>query len=753
MAHAHQQSESPPSLNEGSANQQDLEGNNLQEQEVGYSNSGSSDKAENSSRRQLACQKNPKVSHRSWSSPSSLTAHKFGLRPTPSPPRLIIDHNTGDIIETYPEECGRVLLRTYQPLEQQHRERAMEPGDQHERQHVEPKRPLIPPPHSLAAATKVYFAPPELGTPYARNQQLQQQQQLHQLQQLQSHNNHQSPYHPSNSSPQQQHQHQHQQRERERQRLQRAPQGQQQMSFGMMMPGDHTDAHVSVNEPMSFRKTVNRLNETMGAKTDIAILTSPSPDSGLHQQPQLLMNPAQREQLKRQIMQSSNNNNNKLINLSTASKSQSQLLYNQNSKLAASSMPILHQEPPSIERINLYNLPFLLVISLLILLSMLIIYLFVAASTTNVNDSAHYATPPAAISSNLNNDRHENQLRTRPLRRRQASRDHNPHHQWADDPTQHQDEDFLMMNLLSDDSLQMIKSKSSRFTLATIGNNCWRFRPTFSYISMIICTINLTSAIVFSLFWYSSGVTRTLYANLSSSGFIVTTYTILVAVNLALAILLFFTDTCFNARLLYDNPALTHHHNVNHRLTASDSYLNPNNNNSNITPLSHLREPAGTRAGLDTSAGPSSGSGSGPDDVDITRAMLPAQGPQLAEATTGAPGADNADAEADDEGVAPVDYDQLHNQWLLETQSAKDPSSPRPASQVSPWEAFWAYLVARWLEVRAAVLQFLVHYDLKVVGALHALSAICLEYLAIRVAVVRSHFCSPPGLARLLDSD
>ena len=65
--------------------------------------------------------------------------------------------------------------------------------------------------------------------------------------------------------------------------------------------------------------------------------------------------------------------------------------------------------------------------------------------------------------------------------------------------------------------------------------------------------------------------------------------------------------------------------------------------------------------------------------------------------------------------------------------------------EVSPIEAAWEYVKEQAHQFKRNFYKFLIHYDLKFIGALHALCAACFQYLAIKVAVARSYYCTPGG--------
>lgn len=579
-----------------------------------------------------------KISHRSQSSPSSLTTHKFGLRPTPSPPRLIIDHNTGDIIESYPERP--TYLRTYQPIstededesigdfdsidsslpseffaDQQQSETATA-GSMNQNQNNLTGRTLIPPPHS--SGSKVYFAPPEPSNAGHLF--------LHQA---------------SRSTPKHQQQLQQQVHLTNRQPI-GVPSGSQ--------SNVNYEGQVRLNSSNnSFRRALSKINDSMAQQTDIAIVTDD--------------NEYPYTKSRQLSITATPNIGSTSPNAPLLSQKQRQLIKHQQAKLNSSKAKHQQQQLkldlqderkllPMIEDFNLYNFWFILRIDLVLTISALIIYLLVVP----------------------------------------------------------------------------------------LANDCTKYRPTFSYISIIICSVNLICTCIFTLFWYCSGVTRTLYSNLSSSAFIVSSYSILVTVNLAFGILLFFVNTCHFQRIMAHrshlmdaDPLSPLNAAARYQSSQMNSFLlqtqNPMLDYENV----RLTRRHSASANFLQEAHRSQSDSSEPEmtqaDDNIGTSQLPPDGGSDTATETGRP--------------------NETGQSVDELDGAKQESSsppPPPTPKVSPIEAFWLIVKDSAAVMRRQMRLFLERYDLKLIGALHALCAICLQYLAMKVAVVRSHFCSPVGV-------
>lgn len=576
--------------------------------------------------------------HRSQSSPSSLTTHKFGLRPTPSPPRLIIDHQTGDIIESYPEQP--VYLRTYQPLDCSEATTVTAPSEDLEfcsllQAHLaqpwaQPAPPgsapgrsglpaiesnksdgynrpiqeatnmsrsssssraasnIIPPPHSASNASRVYFAPPvPSGAAATTGHHLfpsaDGPRTINHQRQLSDEDDHQLVASTSGSDLS----------------VFNAALGQQPPYQRQARDRIQTGSHNS-----SFKRALNKLDYgnhpqliSSGGKTDIAIVTEPAGASlpafcGQQVGPGI------------NVVSSGAIANSK----AHQHKQQSELF-----------------EGPTIESFRLYNFCFVFTLLLALALSAFIIYLLV-----------------------------------KPL-----------------------------------------------------NMDCMAYRPTYAYISTIVASVNLTCLTIFSLFWFCSGVTRALYANLSSSGFIITSYSILVAINLALAIMFFFINTCHYQKIAHARPALVQALVIDKMATSE---LRPE-------ALRHLSAPGGQEHSVDREH----------PSFERWRRQDDTKSAKLAALTAPKFSNENQDYDDDDK-----DDDQPDTDY-----QEQDNSNKSVTPNMSPIEAAWEYLRERALLMRRSFLLFLANYDLRLIGALHALCAVCLQYLAIRVAVVRSYFCSP----------
>lgn len=640
-----------------------------------------------------------KFSHRSQSSPSSLTTHKFGLKPTPSPPRLIIDHKTGDIVESYPEQP--VYLRTYQPLDNTgsvfgaplvvgaalpsgasvddsdaDQSSSLGPNlridfepdgrsvaasarpttmsGSHRRAHRSPSgdepRPLIPPPHS----NKVYFAPPAcqphqlhpnqpLPPPAAAPSGASQGASLFDRQQQLELAAAATDLSVATANNRQNQQHQ-----------QGATADQWRQLAGAAM--------VSAPQQQHFRRTLNRLDEN--APTHIAIVTDDD-DANL---------PPKRLPVKHSpgTPPTSSMAKSKPANPQTPLANQPKQLRRQKKQSSGSFSSSNNGSTSlqSIEDFDLYNFCYNFRVLLVCLVSSLIIYLLCF-----------------------------------PL---------NP--------------------------------------------DCALYRPTQTYISIIVSSVNLICVAIFTLFWYCNGVTRTLYANLSSSAFIITIYSILVGINLAIAILFFFINTCHFQKLINTQLALAPYASA---LTFTE------------TPDKLMIERAIVRRSID-------------DDDDATsRAQLPKLAVERSQSIAPANSiewqhhssskretllgraeslvaADDSNDDLDFAGPqtpTPLDTtgNSLNEPPLGDNDGDDDDDSSEPQVEneeyllqrytMSPVEAAWHYIEDEFVSLRRKVYRFVYKYDLKFIGALHALCAICFQFLAIKVAVVRSHYCAPIGLA------
>lgn len=598
---------------------------------------------------------------KSKSSPSSLTTHKFGLRPTPSPPRLIIDHQTGDIVESYPEHP--VYLRTYQPIETEEEEEPaparghdlndsqLSLGDDHDRNSNQQHQPrpnqhhqnqnyhhhhhlhqehhrtanqmqnVPPPPH---AAAKVYFAPPATNSS------------------------------PFGDQP-------------------AAPAG----STGPMTSSSRERARAS------FRRAINQLADT-AERTDIAIVTEPDDyDRTMvgHEhvdgtgravasrplgQMRVTATSASKgdallagQQQRRQQPMATSGTASKLYSQPSLrrtgmanqyEKKQQQQQQSSNGKKVNPEDPI--DRPPAIEDFNLYSFCYCFRVLLVLLLSGSIIYLLIV-------------------------DLHQ---------------------------------------------------------------DCSRFRPSSTYVSIITSSVNIISVTMFTLFWYCNGVTRTFYQNISASAFIVTMYTILVCINLALAILFFFTDTCHFQKVIATHSAMADWERFGQPLADGENGAALAANGYHYDRARRQRD---EQVALEAVG-----------SIELLLAGMQTARPH-SKRQTGARSREEA-ALADDPNViddqlgGDPDQDQLQptspTTTTTTTTAASDSylqdSSYQAVPPMSPIEAAWEYLKERARAFGRSFYRFLIHYDLKFIGALHALLAACFQYLAIKVAVVRSYFSS-----------
>lgn len=724
-----------------------------------------------------------KITHRSQSSPSSLTTHKFGLRPTPSPPRLIIDHQTGDIVESYPDQ--QVYLRTYQPIdintsnddttnttdttfndidntivddssinnpypkplnnlkqfeqynqlladqystgvgqsslaEQQQQFALLDEEEQEaimsqQQQNRNSFRPVIPPPHS----GKVYFAHPNTNVDHLFN-----------------HN--QTNHHHQN--------HRHQQQ-------------QQQQPFAIneqqvaTTSGDLSSvnaaaaASLSGSHNNSFKRALNKLNDSN--KTDIALITNNDENDDYGQD--------------NYIRKSSNNSNNQTSRIKVTATNASKA----NALLSAAA----------------------------------------AAQQQNKNQ---------LISTNANKHQQLNyqQLNYQQQQHQQKHHQRHHHHHHRVEPSI---EDFKLYDLFYNFRILLVILLSSfiiYLLVVPLNLDCTSYRPTYTYISIIVASVNLICIIIFTLFWYCSGVTRTLYANLSSSAFIITIYSILVAVNLALAILFFFINTCHfhklistskptTLALLRDTDQIEHHdmlgesdsnnNNTNmllrgenlvrfvNLIAENENVIDENKNgllydnlrkseelinidiNDENNKNNYIKQHSNSYVSMKTLGNhlvipQLHHSSSSSSDVKLTPISRYKRDD----------GNDLNINNKDDESEAKINqnHDSIHNEDSLNTPNHQDNPLPPDGGNImhhphnhhhhnhdpttslyamSPIEAFWEYIKEQVVLFKRSFYHFLTNYDLKFIGALHALCAICLQYMAMKVAVVRSYFCSPVG--------
>lgn len=605
-----------------------------------------------------------KITHRSQSSPSSLTTHKFGLKPTPSPPRLIIDHNTGDIVESYPDQP--VYLRTYQPLElavtdltsqedlnqedtsltdnqfsaaaafddslahpnpAQLNKRQLEEYNRFvlaeeqqqfndedmpdRRGHNNQYRPILPPPHihhNQQQGGRVYFAPPAIsssnqfgpGGHLFNQQDLLNEPPLLVEHQIAS---------PSDGQP-------------------RALTSQSRLPLS----GAHN---------ASFKRALNKLQEDR--TTDIAILPSDDVEA-----------PTKQEM---KITATSGSKSNALLYASQKIKQQQPNSKQKQLQQHSTSRPLngsTRPKTPNIEEFKLYNLGYNFRQLLVCLVSIVIIYLLVFKSY--------------------------------------------------------------------------------------ISTNCLLYNPTTSYISIITSNVNLICILVFTLFWYCNDVTKTLYANLSSSAFIITIYSILVAINLSMAVVFFFINTCHYEKLKvvkanqahFYYPASSAHQTSLKlaQLMAIDPDLLRAADDEEDFKID-MRIPESLASQTEAAA-----QNRRPKSIERRHSRSSRELPSTGEDNNLLSSGPDSSLE-DLYATSNSDFDtQLQHLPMAHS---------TPAVQMSPFEAAWEYFKEQWLVFKRKFNQFLYEYDLRFIGTLHALCAICLQYMAIKVAVVRSYFCSPVG--------
>lgn len=578
---------------------------------------------------------------RSLSSPSTLTTHRFGLRPTPSPPRLIIDHQTGDIVESYPEQP--VYLRTYQPLDDDDELSSEQVLDDDSLAHPNPpplsnRRQLEQYKELLA---EQYGQLADLLGAFNGNQASEQQQQQLPAVEIMS-NRQYSPYRPAIPPPHS---------------------GQAgKVYFAPPMPSaGHLFHHDSYEEPLeqqaptvrastsggnndSFKRALNKLNE---AKTDIALLIEPegglSGNSG-QQQVRITATSAERaysllaqQQHGRGSTTQATNSNRQQISSSKANKNK-QLKQQQAANKS------------SINDFSLYNFCFIFHILSVILVSSFIIYLFV-----------------------------------------------------------------VLLHV-----------------------ECVSHRTEHTYISIIVASVNLICVSIFTIIWYCNGVTRTFYANSSSSAFIISIYLILVAVNLALAIFFFLSNTCHAQKLHTSNRDF-------HKLKAplslgQQQYQYQRGDNQHLASARETALPDGFPVDL----------------LQLKQSHQQEHSNKDTESVVIVTKRQIDDTSNDDLSSIPNPTDgggklgtassekQLHEAELLLQEQEQDHQQPASLT-MSPMEAIWEMTKEQLFSAKRKFYLFLARYDLNFVGALHLVCANCLFYLAMRVAVIRSHFCSPVG--------
>lgn len=641
---------------------------------------------------------------KSKSSPSSLTTHKFGLRPTPSPPRLIIDHQTGDIIESYPE--NPVYLRTYQPIE----------GDDDEVEALNINQQQVADDDGLDEDdddTVRDLADESFAS--SSN--------VHKQQQKPSTSNSSSLVAMSsdklNARPNQSHQHYHNTNNNSNHRYQKqqqqivppphapkvyfAPPATSNNLFDQpvgslafqpphiqpqpqppLNPSPSPSSSSRERARASFRRALNQLTDA--ERTDIAIVTEPddydrqaasgdasgggssSTTGKPHGQMRVTATSAQKgNALLAQQQKFAQTNASKLYGPAIPTmRVQSQKLASPiqtETKRAPHDFDSANGRPPALEDFSLYNLCYNFRVLLVLLLSGLIIYLL--AGTLHVD--------------------------------------------------------------------------------------CARYRPTYTYVSIISSSVNLIFIVIFTLFWYCSEVSRTLYQNISASAFMVTIYSILVCVNLSLAILFFFIDTCANQKLMATHSSLAD--------MERFGLIEP------PPPLGDLGAPLESSYAITNSAQYNrqrlearmalEAIDSIERLLDEMEASSRKRVPRFIEVRRYSK-RHTANDDGDDPNVLD---DQLGDpeqppppQTTTTTQSTTTQSDASDGSgyhmgaggvpRMSPIEAVWEYVKEQGRAFSKSFQRFLMKYDLKFVGALHAMLAACFQYLAIKVAVVRSYFTS-----------
>ena len=634
--------------------------------------------------------------NRSQSSPSSLTTHKFGLRPTPSPPRLIIDHQTGDIVESYPSEP--TYLRTYQPIEAN---LDGEPDDNSAATTiVEDSLNYVQPSSRVPDGSQQLE---QVGQLLLEGRQLKQQaSQLGRLLPDDSDDDLSSAMSSGAREPSRHHQaltqHQlklqlQQQQQQQQQQQVIPPPHSGRVYFGPTPdpnlfessgPQPGAEHRASGGHNASFKRAINKLAEA--GRTDIAIL--PEPDEGPRRAPAEF-----------KVTATSASRANALL----AQQHQSAVRPKCPNRRQADKRGLVEELPP-IEESTLYDFSYNFRLLLVLLLSSLIIYLLVG-----------------------------------PL---------------------HLD--------------------------------CARFRPTYTYVSIICAAVNLICIVIFTLFWYCNGVTRTLYADLSSSAFIITIYSILVGLNLALAVLFFFINTCHFQKQLSTYSTLPIAAGAGAASSSAAAMVASPINNAepfDIGPTLEMLDARGQSSGKLESTGsqldaesssqqkPESRGGArlGRREIANDGARSLSQRPVSSHSSSQATGVSRtagpwvvskrSQSTEEAEGENQVDPTVIDDQLGPEQQPTQAPTPPRhkgqdhfgahqeanqeagPMPTMSPLEAAWEFSKELFKRLRRDFNRFLVRYDLKFVGALHALCAICLQYLAIKVAVVRSFYSAPVGQA------
>jgi len=249
-----------------------------------------------------------------------------------------------------------------------------------------------------------------------------------------------------------------------------------------------------------------------------------------------------------------------------------------------------------------------------------------------------------------------------------------------------------------------------------------------------------------------------LYANISASAFIVTIYSILVALNLALAIVFFLVNTCNSEKLHKTHSLLAYRGQL---IAQSDAENQDENQATNEYQKIFMQDHSFRLNPLASF-----------DSVSSSYNRLTISEQRLAKVLEELEFLEDFEEGKELAREKPRLLIKRHNQEdddgsqppvVIDDESPPDtsPRSSPPATttaaaeldyyneqqyavlpQMSPIEAFWEYLKSLFDEFRQKFHRFLVTYDLKFLGSLHALCAICFQYLAMKVAVLRSYYTS-----------
>lgn len=348
---------------------------------------------------------------------------------------------------------------------------------------------------------------------------------------------------------------------------------------------------------------------------------------------------------------------------------------------------------------------------------------------------------------------------------------------------------------------------------------CANYRQMHSYVSIITSIVNLAFVIAFTLFWFARA--RILYTNISSSAFIVSIYSILSVVNLTIAIVFFLVNTCQHQKLVtsthfvapvevllpiaaFDDSTTTTTTTTIQPSVFDNSFYDANNSD-NLDIVDVAAATAATNTAANSRDGDSNSRDSQPLPSNFMRDAMPLH--SLGQRSRSS-NHDSNKARGNRIASILADYSSVHipqnrEQLAVKPQiqamsmlfddssdetskedepqtsagqptTAQTPSadsasgSPTPQSPgnstnaddeqadadadaqvtMSPFEASWLYLQQEAMNLRQVFYRFLMAYDLKFIGALHALCAMCLQYCAMKVAVARSYFVRPMLLGR-----